>query len=97
MSREKNMETTSFPLSVTADWLEDGNETSGNQFQQPDWQVGENSDWFEKVQLDATSHLTRIKKHKRNPEYYDKNNSSQIFFSNSFNSSQLIYIPKVLK
>lgn len=38
---EQNMEATSFPLSVTADWLEDGNETTGNQFQQPDWQVGE--------------------------------------------------------
>uniref|UniRef100_A0A3B5B2A8 Substance-K receptor-like n=1 Tax=Stegastes partitus TaxID=144197 RepID=A0A3B5B2A8_9TELE len=33
------MEVTSVPLSVTADWLEDGNETTGNQFQQPDWQV----------------------------------------------------------
>lgn len=42
------MEATPFPLSVTADWLEDGNETSGNQFQQPDWQVRENSDWFKK-------------------------------------------------
>lgn len=42
------MEATSFPLSVTADWLEDGNETSGNQFQQPDWQVGEYSDWSKK-------------------------------------------------
>lgn len=38
---ERAMEATSFPLSVTADWLEDGNETTGNQFQQPDWQVGE--------------------------------------------------------
>lgn len=36
---ERDMEATAFPLSVTDDWLEDGNETSGNQFQQPDWQV----------------------------------------------------------
>ncbi|XP_051236474.1 substance-K receptor isoform X2 [Dicentrarchus labrax] len=36
---ERDMEATSFPLSVTTDWLEDGNETTGNQFQQPDWQV----------------------------------------------------------
>ncbi|TMS13440.1 Neuromedin-K receptor [Larimichthys crocea] len=36
---ERDMEATSFPLSVTADRLEDGNETTGNQFQQPDWQV----------------------------------------------------------
>ncbi|XP_054869152.1 substance-K receptor isoform X1 [Amphiprion ocellaris] len=36
---ERDMEVTSEPLSVTADWLEDGNETTGNQFQQPDWQV----------------------------------------------------------
>lgn len=40
---EQDMEATSFPLSVTDDWLEDGNETTGNQFQQPDWQVGEYS------------------------------------------------------
>lgn len=34
-------EATSLPVSVTADWLEeDGNETTWNQFQQPDWQVG---------------------------------------------------------
>lgn len=37
---ERDMETTSFPLSVTPDWLDDGNETTENQFQQPDWQVG---------------------------------------------------------
>ncbi|XP_068614150.1 substance-K receptor-like [Brachionichthys hirsutus] len=36
---ERDMEATSFPLSATVDWLEDGNETNGNQFQQPDWQV----------------------------------------------------------
>lgn len=36
---ERDTEATPFPLSVTDDWLEDGNETSGNQFQQPDWQV----------------------------------------------------------
>ncbi|KAG7483448.1 substance-K receptor [Solea senegalensis] len=36
---EGDMEATSLPLSVTADWLDDGNETTGNQFQQPDWQV----------------------------------------------------------
>ncbi|XP_071753206.1 substance-K receptor isoform X2 [Centroberyx gerrardi] len=36
---DRDMEATSLPLSVTADWLEDGNETTGNQFQQPDWQV----------------------------------------------------------
>eukprot|EP00064_Thunnus_orientalis_P004859 superscaffoldBa00000459_g4872 len=35
---ERDVEGTSLPLSVTADWLEDGNETTGNQFQQPDWQ-----------------------------------------------------------
>lgn len=40
---ERDMEATSFPGLVTADWLEeDGNETTWNQFQQPDWQVGEN-------------------------------------------------------
>ncbi len=38
---ERDMEATSFPLSVTADWLEDGNETTWNQFQQPDFQVGD--------------------------------------------------------
>lgn len=38
---ERDVEATSLPLSVTADWQEDGNETSRNQFQQPDWQVGE--------------------------------------------------------
>lgn len=43
---ERDMEATSFPLSVTADRLEDGNETTGNQFQQPDWQVGEYIDCF---------------------------------------------------
>uniref|UniRef100_A0A3B4GEH8 Tachykinin receptor 2 n=1 Tax=Pundamilia nyererei TaxID=303518 RepID=A0A3B4GEH8_9CICH len=32
-------ETTSWPLSMTTEWLEDGNETTWNQFQQPDWQV----------------------------------------------------------
>lgn len=37
---EQEVETTSFPLSATADWLEDANDTIGNQFQQPDWQVG---------------------------------------------------------
>ena len=36
---ERDTEATSLPLSVTADWREDGNETTGNQFQQPDWQV----------------------------------------------------------
>lgn len=36
---DRETETTAFPLSVTNDWLEDGNETTGNQFQQPDWQV----------------------------------------------------------
>ncbi|XP_071401227.1 substance-K receptor isoform X1 [Centroberyx affinis] len=36
---DRDMEATSLPLSVTADWLEDGNDTTGNQFQQPDWQV----------------------------------------------------------
>lgn len=36
---ERETEVTSFPLSVTDAWLEDGNETTGNQFQQPDWQV----------------------------------------------------------
>lgn len=38
---ERDLEGTSLPLSVTADWLEDGNETTGNQFQQPDWQVAQ--------------------------------------------------------
>lgn len=38
---DPDVEATSFPPSVTADWLEDGNETTGNQFQQPDWQVGD--------------------------------------------------------
>ncbi|XP_037650498.1 substance-K receptor isoform X1 [Sebastes umbrosus] len=38
--KERDMEGTSLPFSVTTDWLEDGgNETIGNQFQQPDWQV----------------------------------------------------------
>lgn len=37
---QRDMEATSFPVSVTADWLEEeGNETTWNQFQQPDWQV----------------------------------------------------------
>ncbi|XP_062242887.1 substance-K receptor [Platichthys flesus] len=36
---ERDTEATSFPFSVTDDWREDGNETTGNQFQQPDWQV----------------------------------------------------------
>ncbi|KAG7236006.1 hypothetical protein INR49_001404 [Caranx melampygus] len=36
---ERDMEATLLPLSVSEDWLEDGNETTGNQFQQPDWQV----------------------------------------------------------
>ncbi|XP_049421549.1 substance-K receptor isoform X1 [Epinephelus fuscoguttatus] len=36
---ERDMEATSLPFAVTTDWLEDGNETIGNQFQQPDWQV----------------------------------------------------------
>lgn len=36
---EPETEATPFPLSVTDDWLEDGNETTGNLFQQPDWQV----------------------------------------------------------
>lgn len=35
-----DMEATSWPFSVTTDWQEDGNEMTGNQFQQPDWQVG---------------------------------------------------------
>lgn len=37
---ERDMEATSFPLPVTTDWLDDGNETTVNLFQQPDWQVG---------------------------------------------------------
>uniref|UniRef100_A0A7N9AX71 Substance-K receptor n=1 Tax=Mastacembelus armatus TaxID=205130 RepID=A0A7N9AX71_9TELE len=36
---QQGMETTSLPLSVTSDWLEDRNETTGNQFLQPSWQV----------------------------------------------------------
>ncbi|XP_030576063.1 substance-K receptor [Archocentrus centrarchus] len=36
---ERDTETTSWPLSMTTEWLEDGNETTWNQFQQPDWQV----------------------------------------------------------
>ncbi|XP_029000102.1 substance-K receptor isoform X2 [Betta splendens] len=36
---ERDMEATSFPLSDTTGWLDDGNETTGNQFQQPHWQV----------------------------------------------------------
>uniref|UniRef100_A0A3Q1JKT7 G-protein coupled receptors family 1 profile domain-containing protein n=1 Tax=Anabas testudineus TaxID=64144 RepID=A0A3Q1JKT7_ANATE len=36
---ERDMEATSFPLPVTTDWLDDGNETTVNLFQQPDWQV----------------------------------------------------------
>lgn len=39
---EPDLEATSLPGAGTADWLdEDGNETTWNQFQQPDWQVGE--------------------------------------------------------
>lgn len=38
---ERDEETTSWPLSMTTEWLEDGNETTWNQFQQPDWQVRE--------------------------------------------------------
>lgn len=37
---DRDTEATSFPLSDTTDWLDVGNETTGNQFQQPDWQVG---------------------------------------------------------
>ena len=37
---DRDMEATSWPFSVTTDWQEDGNETTGNQFKQPDWQVG---------------------------------------------------------
>lgn len=36
---ERDTEATSLPLSMTTDWMEDGNDTTGNQFQQPDWQV----------------------------------------------------------
>lgn len=48
---ERDMEATLWPLYETTYWPEDGNETFGNQFQQPDWQVGEQQDqrgdWFE--------------------------------------------------
>ncbi|CAG5854408.1 substance-K receptor isoform 2-T2 [Menidia menidia] len=37
--QQKDLKTTLMPLPVTSDWLDDGNETTGNQFQQPDWQV----------------------------------------------------------
>lgn len=41
---ERDMEeATLFPPSVTGDWLEDDNETTVNQFQQPDWQVRDHS------------------------------------------------------
>lgn len=47
---ERDMEATSLPVSGTADWLEeDGNETTWNQFQQPDWQVGDH--WI--LEIDA--------------------------------------------
>ncbi|XP_074523315.1 substance-K receptor [Halichoeres trimaculatus] len=36
---ERDMEATLWPLSETTGWPDDGNETYGNQFQQPDWQV----------------------------------------------------------
>ncbi|KAK2854164.1 hypothetical protein Q5P01_006825 [Channa striata] len=36
---ERDVEATSLPLSLTTDWLDDGNGTTGNQFQQPGWQV----------------------------------------------------------
>lgn len=36
---DRDLGTTLIPFSVTSDWTEDGNETSWNQFQQPDWQV----------------------------------------------------------
>ncbi|CAJ1048866.1 substance-K receptor [Xyrichtys novacula] len=36
---ERDTEATLWPLAETTDWPEDGNETFGNQFQQPDWQV----------------------------------------------------------
>ncbi|XP_077376091.1 substance-K receptor isoform X1 [Festucalex cinctus] len=36
---ERDLKATSLPLLVTRDSLEDVNETTGNQFQQPDWQV----------------------------------------------------------
>lgn len=40
---ERDLQATSAPASATADWLEeDANETTWNQFQQPDWQVREN-------------------------------------------------------
>lgn len=38
---ERDTEGTPLPLSMTTDWIEDGNDTAGNQFQQPVWQVGE--------------------------------------------------------
>ncbi|KAG7253505.1 hypothetical protein CRUP_031772, partial [Coryphaenoides rupestris] len=33
------MDTTPMPYTVTTDWFEDGNQTTGNQFQQSNWQV----------------------------------------------------------
>lgn len=40
MDIQQGMEATLLPISLTTDWQDDGNETIGNQFQQPDWQVG---------------------------------------------------------
>ena len=54
---ERDMEATSLPFSVTTDWLEDGNETIGNQFQQPDWQVGEYRSEMKLVEVRASAFL----------------------------------------
>lgn len=52
---ERDVEATSLPVSVTADWLEeDANETTWNQFQQPDWQVRET----QMLELDAEDSST---------------------------------------
>lgn len=54
---ERGMEATSLPFSVTTDWLEDGNETIGNQFEQADWQVGEYRSEIKLVVVRARSFL----------------------------------------
>lgn len=40
---DQDTKSTSLPISVTTVWL-DGNDTTGNQFQQPSWQVGKSTD-----------------------------------------------------
>lgn len=42
---EGDPEATLSPFSVSSNWMDDGNETNWNQFQQPGWQV-RHSEWM---------------------------------------------------